>query len=238
MTMRLLWANHKTLQIQQSKTADTVRNLETTHSAQHLSAQVQILAQNQGVNNQSTRLSQAVWVTRQNSLSKSHWVGLSISQMFDSNLFNNRIHPPRVNHVHRVTALIRGTIKQILRVNYQRMPNIKGVRRRKHLHLHPKLRLQSNRVHNKVKTQPLTERQKALWPMRIRLNKCNGVVHKKLILQAMTNKETPKARVNSLRLRRSSYQKVLSILVLKAPTSRPHTGLEQITEKQAKFQIC
>ena len=145
-------------------------------------------------------------------------MGLSISQMFDSNLFNNRIHPPRVNRVHRVTALIRGTIRQILRVNCQWMPSIKGVQRRKHLHLHPKLQLRSNRVHNKVKTQLLTEKQKALWLMRIRLNKCNGVHHKKLISRAMTNKETPKARVNSLRLRRSGSQKVLSILELKAPT--------------------
>ena len=165
-------------------------------------------------------------------------MGLSISQMFDSNLFNNRIHPRKVNHVHRVTALIRGIIRQILKVNCLPMPSIKGVQRRKHLHLHPKLQLQSNRVHNKVKTQLHTERQKALWLMRIRLNKCNGVLHKKLISQAMTSKETPKVRVNSLRLRRSGYQKILSILVLKAPTSRLHTGLEQVTEKQAKFQIC
>ena len=145
-------------------------------------------------------------------------MGLSISQMFDSNLFNNRIHPPRVNRVHRVTALIRGIIRQILKVNCLPMPSIKGVQRRKHQLLHPKLQHQFNRVHNKVKTQLHIERLKALWLIRIRLNKCNGVHHKKLISRAMTSKEIPRARANSLRLRRSGYQKVLSILEHKAPT--------------------
>ena len=108
-------------------------------------------------------------------------MGLSISQTLDNNLSNSRVHPLKVNHVHRVTALIRGTTKQILRVNYPRVPSIKGVQKRKLLHLHQRLQLQSNKAHNKVKTQLLTERLKALWQMQIRLNKCNGVLHKKPI---------------------------------------------------------
>ena len=165
-------------------------------------------------------------------------MGLSISLMFASNHSNNRTLPLRVNLVHRVTALIRGTIRQILRVSCQRMPSIKGVQRRNKLPLHQRLLIQSNKVTNKAKTQLPTERLKALWPMQIRLNKCSGVHHKRPISQAMTSRETLRARVNSLRLRRSGYQKVLSIPELRAPTSRPPTEPEQAMEKQAKFQIC
>ena len=145
-------------------------------------------------------------------------MGLLISQMFDSNLSNNRIHPHRVNHVHRVTALIRGIIRQILKPNCLPMPSIKGVQRRKHQLLHPKLQRQFSRVHNKVKTQLHTERLKALWLIRTRLSKCNGVLPKKHISQAMTSKETPRARVNSLRPRKSGFQKAPSIHELKVQT--------------------